>query len=102
MKVEGMDCASCVGKIETALASLARAFDHWLRRWREEGFGPVRSAWLAKAMGLGQPIEIRIERGAMAGRFVDLDGEGALVLETESGSRRRVAAGEVLFPGLGE
>jgi BirA family biotin operon repressor/biotin-[acetyl-CoA-carboxylase] ligase len=88
--------------IETALERLAQAFDHWLRRWREEGFGPIRSAWLALALGLGQPIEVRLESGTMAGRFVDLDGEGALLLEIENGHRRRVAAGEVFFPGLGE
>jgi BirA family biotin operon repressor/biotin-[acetyl-CoA-carboxylase] ligase len=71
----------------------------WARRWREAGFAPVRAAWLARASGLGERVRVRLERGTLFGRFLDLDDDGALVLEGEEG-RRRIAAGEV-FPALG-
>ena len=68
----------------------------WLARWRDEGFGPIRMAWLARAIGLGEPIQVRLERNTLAGIFVGLDDDGALMLDMPSGSRR-IAAGEV-FP----
>ena len=77
-------------------ASLIRHFAGWLARWREHGFAPIREAWLACAMGLGEPIEVRLERDTLAGRFLDLDDDGALLLGLPEG-RRRIAAGEI-FP----
>jgi BirA family transcriptional regulator, biotin operon repressor / biotin---[acetyl-CoA-carboxylase] ligase len=79
--------------------AFAWRFDQWLWRWRSEGFAPVRQAWLARASGVGQAILVRLERTTFAGRFVDLDENGALLLEGAEG-RRRVAAGDV-FPALG-
>ncbi len=81
------------------LEAFARHFEIWLRRWREEGFAVVRAAWLARASGLGAAIRVRLERTTLAGRFLDLDDDGALVLDGPEG-RQRIAAGEV-FPALG-
>jgi BirA family transcriptional regulator, biotin operon repressor / biotin---[acetyl-CoA-carboxylase] ligase len=58
------------------------------------GFAPVRTAWLAGATRLGEQIRVRLESGTLCGRFVDIDHEGALLLETAEG-RRRVSAGEI-------
>jgi BirA family biotin operon repressor/biotin-[acetyl-CoA-carboxylase] ligase len=78
------------------LPAIVRHFDKWLAQWRDEGFAPTREAWLAIAMGLGEPIQVRLERDTLDGRFLDLDGDGALMLGTPSGNRR-IAAGEI-FP----
>jgi BirA family transcriptional regulator, biotin operon repressor / biotin---[acetyl-CoA-carboxylase] ligase len=81
------------------IAAFIRHFAGWLAVWREKGFGPVRDAWLSQAIGLGEPIQVRLERDTLDGRFLDLDDDGALMLGTPGGSRR-IAAGEV-FPVLG-
>jgi BirA family biotin operon repressor/biotin-[acetyl-CoA-carboxylase] ligase len=78
------------------IAALIRHFAGWLSTWQQGGFAPIREAWLARAAGLGEPIQVRLERDTLHGRFVDLDNDGALLLDMPSGSRR-VAAGEV-FP----
>ena len=80
----------------TMNAALIRHFAGWLAIWQRDGFAPIREAWLARAAGLGEPIQVRLERDTLHGRFVDLDNDGALLLDMPSGSRR-VAAGEV-FP----
>jgi len=74
-------------------------FAAWLGRWREDGFAPIRSAWLPRAAGIGGPIRVRLERDTLDGRFLDLDDDGALMLGLPGGNRR-IAAGEV-FPVLG-
>ncbi len=80
------------------LEAFAGHFASWARRWREEGFGPVREAWRARATGLGQPIRVRLEGTTLHGRFADIDQRGALLLDTPDG-RRRISAGDV-FPAL--
>lgn len=78
------------------LVELVGRFNTWMTRWREEGFGPVGAAWRARAASLGRPIEVRLDRTVLRGRFRDIDEEGALLLEA-AGQSRRIAAGEI-FP----
>lgn len=78
------------------LEAVVGCFESWERRWREEGFAPVRAAWLARAAARGQPIRVRLEGATLHGRFADLDQRGALVLDTPGGLRL-ISAGDV-FP----
>ena len=80
-----------------ALVGLVAAFDRWRRSWENEGFAPIRRAWSARAWRRGEQIRVMIGDRTEEGRFVDLDPEGALVLELSSGLQRRLAAGEI-FP----
>lgn len=92
LRAEGADAAP-----ETVLAAFCEAFLPWRRRWAEEGFAPIREAWLARAHGLGAAVTARLGRETLHGVFADLDGDGALVLDLGAGNRRRIAAGEVYF-----
>jgi BirA family biotin operon repressor/biotin-[acetyl-CoA-carboxylase] ligase len=78
------------------LEGFARHFAGWARRWRAEGFAPLRLAWLEGASGLGERVRVRLDHDTLFGRFQGLDDDGALVLDAADG-RRRIAAGEV-FP----
>src|SRR5260370_41264490 len=66
------------------------------RDWLESGFPTIREAWLRRARGLGQSIELRQNGTVLTGRFADLDRDGALLLDTVDG-RRRITAGDVHF-----
>lgn len=74
---------------------LAR-FDPAYRLWQEAGFPPIRARWLERAAFVGERIAVRLEKESLAGRFLDLDEEGALLLETD-GKIRKISAGAV-FP----
>jgi BirA family transcriptional regulator, biotin operon repressor / biotin---[acetyl-CoA-carboxylase] ligase len=82
-----------------AAGMLERFCEHfmgWVGRWRNSGFSGVRAAWLARAAGLGQPMIARLDKEDVAGHFAGLDGDGALLLDTGTGTRR-ITAGDV-FP----
>ena len=79
------------------LEAFGRHFLSWVNRWLEDGFEPIRKRWLTHAKGIGEAIEVRLPKETLHGRFADLDDGGALLLELESGERRRIAAGEVYF-----
>lgn len=79
------------------LEAFARHFMNWASRWLEEGFGPLRNAWLAHAAAKGETIEVRLPNESLAGVFVDLDQDGRLLLRLSDGRLRTIAAGDV-FP----
>jgi BirA family biotin operon repressor/biotin-[acetyl-CoA-carboxylase] ligase len=83
--------------VEGLLEALAGRLAEWYGRWLAEGFAPVRAAWLKRATGLGEPIEVRLDQESLQGRFVALEEDGALSLELPQGERRRVTVGDVFF-----
>ena len=84
--------------VEAVLARLLDRLLHWYRLWCAEGLGPVRSAWLQRAAGLGGPVTVRLHGETLYGSFIGLDDGGALLLDPAGGGPvRRVAAGDVFF-----
>ena len=82
---------------DAALARLAEAMDRALALWLTQGFGPIRSAWTARAAGLGGPCTARLERETMQGIAEGLDADGALLLRLPDGQCRRITAGDVFL-----
>ena len=90
--------AGFVVPAETLLGFVGAAMQRRLGEWqRGENFRAIRAAWLARASGLGAPIEVRLPNRTMNGTFEALDEGGALVLRHGNGTCETVAAGDV-FP----
>lgn len=79
-----------------ALALLAARFAHWYDAWMSRGFEALRTAWLARASGLGAPIRARLTHETRHGVFEGIDAAGALLLN-EQGTVHSITAGEVFF-----
>jgi BirA family biotin operon repressor/biotin-[acetyl-CoA-carboxylase] ligase len=88
----------CDGEVVPAamLEKFSDHFESWKKRWQTEGFAPVRAAWLAAATFRGEEIRVHLEAATLHGRFLDIDEQGALLLEAD-GEHRRISAGEI-FP----
>lgn len=95
-------CGAADASVEGTLARYASHFLAWYQRWQRQGFAPVRAAWLNAAYGVGEPVRLSAPQGAQTGsevplgRFVDLDLDGALLVEGATG-RQRITAGDVVF-----
>ncbi len=74
---------------------LAATFAAVRTDWRDQGFAPVRAAWLARAAGLGQRLEARLGTENVPGVFSGLGADGALLLTLPDASIRAIHAGEV-------
>lgn len=81
---------------ERLLDALAPAFAGWEARLVNEGFAPLRTAWLAHAARLGEPIRARTGTETHEGRFEGIDATGALILATAAG-RVVIPAADVFF-----
>jgi len=79
------------------LGGFARYFKRWFDIWGDEGFTAIREAWLQRAAGVGEMVEVRLPDKIFTGRFLDLDESGSLIIELENGERRAVTTGDV-FP----
>ena len=84
--------------VDQVLAGFCRHFGDWYGRWRGQGFAPVRTAWLERAAGLGEVIEVGLSAERIEGRFLDIDSRGALVVGIGDGTTREITAGDVFFP----
>ncbi|MFN7113116.1 MAG: biotin--[acetyl-CoA-carboxylase] ligase [Alphaproteobacteria bacterium] len=65
------------------------------RRWQQEGFSAIRSAWLERAAHLGKTIRIRLPGEDFHAVFDGIDAQGALEITMEGGAKRVIASGEV-------
>ena len=77
------------------LEAFGRSFLSRANTWLEEGFEPIRKAWLAHAANLGKDIEVRLPKETLTGNFEALDEQGVLLLRLADGSLKRIAAGDV-------
>ena len=55
--------------LERLLTAFAPLYDSWERA----GFAALLPAWRRRAAGLGEAIEVRLERETLAGTFLDLE-----------------------------
>lgn len=87
------DGESAVGAAEL-LAGFARRFLAWANRWADEGFDPVRKAWLQRVSVLEREVDLDLGARRCRGRLSDLGPQGELLLTSESGEHAAVHLAE--------
>jgi BirA family transcriptional regulator, biotin operon repressor / biotin---[acetyl-CoA-carboxylase] ligase len=76
---------------------LAARLAEWIETWRSGSFEAVRAAWLARARGIGEPVQVRLQDSTRSGRFEALDERGRLLLRLADGRLDTISAGDVFF-----
>jgi BirA family transcriptional regulator, biotin operon repressor / biotin---[acetyl-CoA-carboxylase] ligase len=61
------------------------------------GFGAIRTAWLDRAAGLGEPVSVQAGNSTLSGIFDTIDDAGCLIVATADGRRVPISAGDVHF-----
>jgi BirA family transcriptional regulator, biotin operon repressor / biotin---[acetyl-CoA-carboxylase] ligase len=75
---------------DDALDTVREEFDRWRGTLEGAGFGAVRERWLALTDTIGH----RVTGDGIEGLAIDLDGDGALVVD-DGAARHRLVAGEI-------
>ncbi|THH38974.1 biotin--[acetyl-CoA-carboxylase] ligase [Aliishimia ponticola] len=81
---------------EDFLNALAAAYARHEHSFATQGFAPIRRLWLDRAARRGEVITARTGTSEQQGRFVDVDNDGQLVLETANG-RVAIPAADIYF-----
>lgn len=86
---------------EQLFASLATHMDDFIKQWdKGRNFGEIRKLWLEHAIGLGEPIIVKIPgRPDETGIFETIDETGLLILKQENGTEKRISAADIFFNG---
>ena len=93
-----MEIGGKPAEIAELAEAFGRAFTFWYNTWQKDGFEPIREAWLDRAVGLGEPIRVRLQQETIEGIFTGLDEDGTLlVLKMGETVPFQVTAGDV-FP----
>jgi BirA family biotin operon repressor/biotin-[acetyl-CoA-carboxylase] ligase len=81
---------------DAMLQALAPAMQKWIDTWQGGvGFAQVRAAWLERAGPVGEAATVDTGAERIAGTFLGLDSEGALLLRDTLGLQRKVTYGDV-------
>jgi len=71
--------------------------ERWYSIFRNEGGAVILKAWRDRAHIKGRRVKITSFGETLAGTAINVDSDGALILETEDGKRKRVVAGDILY-----
>ena len=93
-----IDLRTALGRNAPARAALAGALINGLAElfadYPQQGFAAYRNEWRAADYLRGRAVRLDGEAG-VSGKAVGIDADGALLVETAKGERRRVVAGDV-------
>ena len=79
------------------LQSLVQQLEKWYSLFLEEGNAVILKAWKDRAQIKGRRVKVTSFGETLVGTGIDVDSDGALILETEDGKRIRVVAGDVQY-----
>ena len=83
---------------EELFSALADNWAECVGLWDQgRGFGEIRRRWLALAAGLGQPVAVHTGGATVSGIFDTIDDTGCMIVQTTSGKRVPISAGDVHF-----
>lgn len=87
--------------VESVLKELDASLSNRLKIWDEgRGFGAIREAWEARALGLGGGVTAQAGSAVVHGHFTGLASDGALRVTLDDGSEKAIHSGEVSFAEL--
>jgi len=87
-------CGRTIAPLEILERLSPKLLEYWLQ-FEQEGFAPFKSSWERNAMYIGEEVTTHPGEEAVQGRFVGIDQDGALLLETQAG-KRRIVSGDVI------
>ena len=79
------------------LQSLLEELESWYEIFLKEGGAPVLKAWRDRAKIEGKRVRVTSFGETLSGVAVDIDSDGAMILETKDGKRKRIVAGDVEY-----
>ena len=79
------------------LQSLLQELEKWYTIFMKQGSAFILKAWRDRAHLKGRRVKVTSFGETLGGIAVDVDSDGALILETADGKRKRVVAGDIEY-----
>lgn len=92
--VTSLHALGCTAEVDAVLAAVLGALQAEWAEWCRHGFAPVLDRWAQRGPAAGTQLTVRTGERTLSGRFAGLRADGALLLDTVSGTTA-VVAGDV-------
>lgn len=93
---ESLSAAGLKTSPDALLKSYLLVFDNNLKTWQTQGFSNILNRWLKHARGVGEVIQVNLEKESKTGIFLGLDDNGLLLLQ--NGDKiEKICAGDIFF-----
>ena len=79
------------------LQLLLQELEGWYTLFLKEGAAAILKAWRDRAQIKGRRVKVHSFGKTLVGVAVDVDSDGALILETADGERKKIVAGDVEY-----
>jgi len=79
------------------LALLLKELEKWYTIFLEEGGNVILESWRRWAQIKGRQVKMTSFGETIGGKAIDVDSEGALIIETRHGERKRIVAGDIEY-----
>jgi len=79
------------------LASLLQSMERWYTVYLKEGGYPILELWRKWAQIRGRQVRMTSFGETITGRAIDVDSDGALIIETKPGEQKRIVAGDIEY-----
>jgi BirA family biotin operon repressor/biotin-[acetyl-CoA-carboxylase] ligase len=86
--------------VERLLQAFCTHFLYRYEQWHGSGFATLRAAWLERARGLGEALNVEVEGRRFDGIFAGIDEQGALCLDLGASGIKTITAGDVFFADI--
>jgi BirA family biotin operon repressor/biotin-[acetyl-CoA-carboxylase] ligase len=81
------------------LQLLLQELEGWYSIFLKEGAAAILKAWRDRAQIKGRRVKVTSFTETLVGVAVDVDSDGALILETADGHHKRIVAGDIEYKG---
>ena len=82
-------------KYNEVLNKIMERFDKNYKLWQAEGFSDIRSRWIQNTYNIGKKISFNMKGKRISGLFKDINEDGQMVVELESGVLHKVTSCDV-------
>jgi len=94
-------CGRIIPRV-TLLQDILFEFESLYEELTRSGFEPVRDKWKTLSNTIGEKVVVSLPNGQIKGTAVDIDADGALILQKDDGSFEKIIAGVVKLRKLQE
>ena len=77
------------------LHQIIKRFDENYKFWQIKGFADIKNRWLQNVYNIGKKISVNMKGKQLSGIFKDLDDNGQMIIESDSGNVHRIATCDI-------
>ena len=95
------ECGQEISSVKLVQAILT-ILEHWYEDFSTSGFERIRQTWKEMSNTIGSLVSVNTREASIKGHALDIDHDGALIVQSTDGTPKRIIAGDITLRNLDE